>query len=594
MTHKYNDPFDLDRALRRTDFSDESQVRTSLRQRLLGRQPDPANVDHVSYIYDRIRRGVTRVDNRSIPYDRQKERRTMKQAYMLNLVTLSFLGISFLICVGAVLLGSTLFDRPGTFMTPSSTTLLVTPTFINESQTTSHTACKFRGTLDILPLYNVPYTDPNQIKQMLSVTIAYPVILQNGMHYYIDLGGDGGWVDSASGFLEGDCSSVTVDTRTLEDFSSICFFSSTVEVPLYADQDLLVLKGTAKSGVVTTRSAQSYYISLDHAFGGWVALDEGALKGSCDNIPMAVTPHIGSTYTPLPDGFTPEPTHFDPTETNQPVLSEPDHGSQPKIIAFTVDPSDNLAVGQIVTVSWQLENAVTAYFTYQYAVDDGGPYGEFEVGERFDIDTLSGSKQITLTDPPNSGPIYIQFEIEVNDDDENVQIVNVPVAVCPTLWFFDRQPKWCPAFQPRPQNVFIQHFEHGIIISDVGGAEPVYAETTVLYEDGNSWETLHFYRRSIQAIPDLNPPQGLFSPDPRIDELWVGGNVDLYPDGSLDDFPPLRDRLGWATSLTVDYQAYLQFERVPQFIESTSFLSGPDGEIYSFEYFDQIWSLWEY
>jgi hypothetical protein len=106
-------------------------------------------------------------------------------------------------------------------------------------------------------------------------------------HYFIRVNqADTGYVDKRSGVMSGLCGlNVPVDSGPLQAHPTVCVFTShTQEIPLYADPELHTPKGKIpanSSFAVTQHSINSYYVYIDHAFGGWVSSASGTLGDRC-------------------------------------------------------------------------------------------------------------------------------------------------------------------------------------------------------------------------------------------------------------------------------------------------------------------------
>jgi hypothetical protein len=135
MTDEHNNLHDLDSALQRTDFSDESQIRDSLRQRLIGRA---APASRTNLIAHSDMRGT---QSDSFQSNLRRDYRSMKQGKLLNVFALGFLALTLLLCVGLIGAGALLRDRlPGGVMeSPTLAATEVSPTVPSPGATETST-----------------------------------------------------------------------------------------------------------------------------------------------------------------------------------------------------------------------------------------------------------------------------------------------------------------------------------------------------------------------------------------------------------------------------------------------------------------------
>jgi hypothetical protein len=255
--------------------------------------------------------------------------------------------------------------------------ILIALTPAHAAQSAVQTNCTFSGTLDELVYYFAPLTDPSQQKGVAPGGVPYPVLKQSGEHFLIQLdqSGYGGWVDRRSGILGGDCSQVPVDDTPLSGYDTLCFFTSAGTPPLYAESNLITPQGNAQANtpyVVTLKSATSYLLRLDHAFGVWVAAGTGQLSGfGCNTLPVE---YVAAQATAL---------------ANARMWSAPDV----KTGVRTVD----LAAGTLVTV---IGGPVRG--PIRFDTDDQGNW--YQVRRNMDGQTgWVWEQRLAFTDPPDPG-----------------------------------------------------------------------------------------------------------------------------------------------------------------------------------------------
>lgn len=158
-----------------------------------------------------------------------------------------------------------------------------------QSQTTD---CQFvvSPTLEYAPVYSAPLSDGSQLITYASVGFSYPVLMQNGIHYQIQIDGQTAWVDRRSGVVNRECTDISMDTTPLSDFETVCMMTTTREVYTFTDQtrqtqmDLLPANTSLP---ITQFGVASFYVLLDSARGGWLSDDAGVITGDCERVPQA-------------------------------------------------------------------------------------------------------------------------------------------------------------------------------------------------------------------------------------------------------------------------------------------------------------------
>lgn len=156
------------------------------------------------------------------------------------------------------------------------------------AQAQTEDPCFFAPSIENAPIYNAPLTHPTQQKGTLEVGRVYPVLVKNGMHFYLILGeDDGGWVDRRSGTTSGNCETLSEDPAPITDFPTICTMYTLREIGLFDDPQLTISRGSLPQYTVLPivgQNADSYYVMIDDAYGGWISSDEADIEivGVCD------------------------------------------------------------------------------------------------------------------------------------------------------------------------------------------------------------------------------------------------------------------------------------------------------------------------
>ena len=140
--------------------------------------------------------------------------------------------------------------------------------------------------------------------------VRYDAVSVHPTTYHIyESGSPVGWVDYRllGVRLEGSgCGSLPRDDRPLTAFPSICFFSPIGEVATYLDRALTEqnLHGL-KDGilqVVGVKFENSLLIAVGHAMSFYVAREDGALTGACDDVPRGGQMTADADMWSEPDG----------------------------------------------------------------------------------------------------------------------------------------------------------------------------------------------------------------------------------------------------------------------------------------------------
>lgn len=147
--------------------------------------------------------------------------------------------------------------------------------------------CTFTPASDTA-IYAAPLTHATQQQGTVPAGYAFTVLMEAGEHYYIALeDGYGGWVDRRSGTLAGTCDRVPLDDTPLWRFPSVCALTSDAALPLYGDATLTDARDTLPAGryYAVQQAPGSFYVMIDHAYGGWVANAGLITTPACARLP---------------------------------------------------------------------------------------------------------------------------------------------------------------------------------------------------------------------------------------------------------------------------------------------------------------------
>lgn len=154
---------------------------------------------------------------------------------------------------------------------------------------TQQESCVFIVTVDVTRGFSQPVTDPAFEIASVQGGLSYPVLRRAQQHFYVQytISGDGLWLDRRSGYVEGNCLDIPVDERPLTDYEELCFFTPADHTPFFTDSQLtqqMVDLSSDREILVTGQTENAYFLYLDHAMGGWVAVNSGTVRGDCGNL----------------------------------------------------------------------------------------------------------------------------------------------------------------------------------------------------------------------------------------------------------------------------------------------------------------------
>jgi len=316
--------------------------------------------------------------------------------------------------------------------------------------------------------------------------------------------------------------------------------------------------------------------------------------------PIIVAGATTFTPTPTPMDWTPPPGGVPSATPVGPLFAPPSDGApEPQILSFEVTPEDQLSVGQVATVRWNVK-AQTAVIRYDYKVS---PMGADPVtgGEGFVVDALSGSREIALR--PVEGAYYVQFIIQAMNGGydpqtgqhinpkETIQIIQIRMTPCPHAWFFTPEPTWCADRPPTPTDAIIQAFDGGTLIA-IKNPGPTLSNTVYVLSSPHGFWTSYAMSQPLELDPLLRAPAGKFLPDPAFYGVWSTAGYDVAG--------MLKDSIGWATGAATHYQAAAQCEVYPNYFNNTRcFIGAPDGRTILLSILPAYgrngisWSYWE-
>ncbi len=285
------------------------------------------------------------------------------------------------------------------------------------------------------------------------------------------------------------------------------------------------------------------------------------------------SPQAGDTETPTPtpsatltatatETLTPMPSPVLPGEDGVLATTEP----LGLIRSFDAIPAA-ITPGDSVTLTW----SASGDWATLYTLDPRGTFSQFwEV-------PLTGTRTLPTSDNVRDAVRYILFVGRGELSESRMASVNV---LCPDRWFFAGPPDSCPQAPATRGGGAAQAFERGRMVW-VGSQGLIY----VLYGDGGSpaynvfpdeWQP-----GMAESDPSLSPPPGLIQPVRGFGRLWRG-------EGAAG--PSVRERLGWALSPEVGYEAVIQCDSAPKY--NTCYLAVPGGEIIVLEPEQSGWRVW--
>jgi hypothetical protein len=156
-----------------------------------------------------------------------------------------------------------------------------------------------------------------------------------------------------------------------------------------------------------------------------------------------------------------------------------------------------------------------------------------------------------------------------------VNVENVPtlgVVAVPCVRIFAPA---CPVSY-NPAHVLLQMFENGIMVQFADRPQ-IYVFFTgdmmMSYYEVDNYESRYF--------PTETPPEGFYRPEGSFEHIWLNS-------------PGLRDSLGWATGIQVDYQTTIESylgSYSPH--DDVSYLQLPDDRAIAFDILSSYWSFAE-
>ena len=258
---------------------------------------------------------------------------------------------------------------------------------------------------------------------------------------------------------------------------------------------------------------------------------------------------------------TPAPTATSPVTPVAQATAEPTpapSSAAPAVIAFTVQPTATLAVGDPITVTWQ-------------AVGDQAELCMISGPGPVDCQPapLTGGQRVTVTAPMLA---YSGIGLRVSAGGTFTwATADLRFACQAGAWFFDNPPPRCPEHAPEQSAAAYQPFEHGFM---------VWTQTPdrfyVFFADGERAGQFLFADAPYDFSPEQpateTPPAGFFMPVSGFGKLWRS-ELSAWRDVNI------RGELGWATAPEAAYDAIRQCELPGYPGMWNCYLQMPDGRI---------------
>ncbi len=183
---------------------------------------------------------------------------------------------------------------------------------------------------------------------------------------------------------------------------------------------------------------------------------------------------------------------------------------------------------------------------------------------------LAGSLPFVL-DATARGDVSFVLEVRAQPGDEDrldSRLVSVRIEAPCEGWYFSDPPEVCADGPAMAGASAYQRFQRGLMIW-FGPGRTIY----LLYDDPPAWQALNdqFTEGQPESDPDLQPPDGLYQPVRGFGLVWRTGTS---PGGKA-----IRDAIGWAVELEVEFQSRLQCDGLPEGESTTCYLEGPDGTL---------------
>lgn len=242
--------------------------------------------------------------------------------------------------------------------------------------------------------------------------------------------------------------------------------------------------------------------------------------------------------------------------------SPPGHSPAPVDVAlFTVAP-ETISRGGIVTVSWDVRNAVELGV---WLVEPGGRLAQFAPNP-----TPQGSWTVAVPPAYVDAATFMLFARDAAGGQAQESLV--VGVICPYVYFFDTrgQTLTCPLEAGTTVQAAYQEFEHGVMIwrADTSDIYVLYLETGLVNRYRDTWHG--------EEVPyGETPPPGLYKPDRGFGRVWV-------------DNPQVRAGLGWATSLEQGYT--MLHQRSGDLKYARLYLTLPNGTIVYLV--ENTWKTW--
>jgi hypothetical protein len=279
--------------------------------------------------------------------------------------------------------------------------------------------------------------------------------------------------------------------------------------------------------------------------------------------PTDASPPTGEALPTPPACITPTPLPTPPAVTQPPCVTPelPPVLDRAQVLRFEAD-KPAIRPGEAITLRWETTGTLVHICQRGTISGDQCWQGFPPVGSHTVV-TDEMIAEVVVFDL-----LAIPSHPTVTLDDYDARL---PITVlCDRAWFFDNPPDGtCPSEEVTVEPGLAQHFEHGVMIENLETRR-----VFILYDDGSTDGALDTWEAGMpESDPALTPPERLYQPIEGLGLVWRLGSDPRH-------FPPLRERLGWATAPAVAIQTAYQCDwatYAPEHKPSTCWLlASPD------------------
>lgn len=241
------------------------------------------------------------------------------------------------------------------------------------------------------------------------------------------------------------------------------------------------------------------------------------------------------------------------TATTAAAAPPPDRPA-PAVLAFAVNPTATLQVGDVIDVRWSAVGATADLCM----ISGPGPVDCQAV-------SLTGQQPVTVTAQMLG---YRGIGLRANAGDTFAWgLADLRFACQAGAWYFANPPDRCPETAPVVAAAAYQPFEHGFMI---------WTQTPdrfyVFFDDAQQFLFADAPYNFAPEQPAPAPPDGLYAPVSGFGKLWRN-------ELAIWQATDIRSRLSWATAPETAYTATRQCE-LPSYPGMWScYLQAPDGRV---------------